>query len=69
MLDDFICFKVVDQSMINYKILVNFKIELLYFGFLDIWQILWFFTYINECQPQRLNLTLNLFIYIAQVST
>ena len=69
MLDDFICFKVVDQSMINYKILVNFKIELLYFGFLDIWQILWFFTYINECQPQRLNLTLTLFIYIAQVST
>ena len=55
--------------MINYKILVNFKIELLYFGFLDIWQILWFFTYINECQPQRLNLTLTLFIYIAQVST
>ena len=69
MLDDFICFKVVDQSMINYKILVNFKIELLYFGFLDIWQILWFFTYINECQLQRLNLTLTLFIYIAQVST
>ena len=69
MLDDFICFKVVDQSMINYKILVNFEIELLYCGFLDIWQILWFFTYINECQPQRLNLTLTLFIYIAQVST
>ena len=56
MLDDFICFKVVNQCMINYKILVNFKTErklLLYFGFLIICQILWFFTYINECQPQR----------------